>query len=130
MMKLNKHQADAARWALDSMHEYWDPDCGEGYADIMSDGPLWPEPTDWHLPEVRGIGVMGGTLILSNWHEVNDDLAYRIGTQYASMIHTEADNLSRHVKRRMTQAVSELETYIRARMTAPQGGADNGYDGG
>ena len=118
-MKLNKHQSEAVYWALGAMHDYWNPECGEGYATVMEEGLFWPEPTDWHLPHIRSDYV----LILSNWHEVNDDLAYRIGTQYASMIHTEADNLSRHVKRRMTQAVSELETYIRARMTAPQEGA-------
>ena len=122
-MKLNKHQRDAVHWALHALHDYWHPTCGEGYEAVMKEGPLWPEPSDWHMPEIRGNGV----LVLSNWHEVNDDLAYRIGTLYASAIHTEANDFSRHVKRRMTQAVSELETYIRARMTAPQEGADNGW---
>lgn len=124
-MKLNKHQRDAVYWALNAMCDDWHPDHGEGYRVVMEEGPLWSEPPDWHMPQIRS----DGTLVLSNWHEVNDDLVYRIGTRYASAIHTEANNFSRHVKRRMTQAVSELETYIRARMTLPQEGADNGYDG-
>ena len=116
-MKLNKHQREAVIWALDCMWQYWDRDSGEGYEAVMDEGPQWPEPTDWHLPAVRS----DRTLILSNWHEVNDDLAYRIGTQLVDMIQDGAEHQhSRHVRRRMTQACVELHTYIRARMTAPQ----------
>lgn len=76
-IKITPTQADAVKWAMSALEEYWCDHDAEGVTENDFPNGI---PDSWTFPTIDG-----DILTLSDWDEINDDLAYRIGTQLVEM---------------------------------------------
>jgi len=121
---LNANQIEAVEWALGTMEEFWDPDKG-AEAEGVEANDLEP-PDSWTLPRVEN-----GRLILSDWNEVNEDMAYRIRENLVDMAeentvdgplderHRKAGYISRQKMTALEKAYTQLADKITAAMRTP-----------
>lgn len=78
-------QREAVEHAFGAMQDYWGVPCERDK--VPTDDAEGVIGNDYTVPEGAKMPyLLGKTLVLSTWHEINDDLAYRVGEQYVDVL--------------------------------------------
>ncbi len=111
-IKLSPRLREAYEWIKSPLEDYWGSECVKGSRPLPdSEGAESNNlvvPVNAEMPYLEG-----NTLVLSNWREINDDLQYRIGTNYVNLIEGGDNVMSPAQARALQRSCEKLAAAIR-----------------